>query len=87
VAFRLGTQKIQSTQKGFLLQDKESIQPDYPSNQGKRWTDEESARLSTRYLQLLPQFKTKRKTIERLQQEFNRGYFSILNRLEQIQKE
>jgi site-specific DNA-methyltransferase (adenine-specific) len=82
VAFRHGIKKIQSIQRGFLIQDKQSTREEYPRNQGKRWTEQELTLLYTRYSELLPQFKTKRKIIEQLQQEFQRGYFSILNRLE-----
>ena len=87
VAFQHGEQKIKSIKNGFLIRDK-SIRPaEFPRNQGKRWTEKESAKLMQRFSVLQRKLNTKQKIIAQLQQEFERGYFSIINRLKTLDNE
>ncbi len=62
-------------------------QDDRPRNQKKPWTEEDLARLETRYAALRSERLTKRDAIARLQKEFERGYFSILNALKRFEEE
>jgi site-specific DNA-methyltransferase (adenine-specific) len=48
-------------------------------NEGKRWGKDEKENLFTRFDELYPIHKTKRKCIDVLCEEYGRGYFSILN--------
>jgi len=57
---------------------------DAPSNQGKPWTDIEIQNLKKRFSQVYKTTQNKKITIDILQKEFGRGYFSILNKTEEI---
>ena len=75
--------ELQKIQPGSLLSELKHGDDITPVNQRKRWHDDERQKLFHRYDQLYKKMKNKRQTIRRLQEEFGRGYFSILNQLEQ----
>jgi site-specific DNA-methyltransferase (adenine-specific) len=72
-------------QPGYLLpQIRENKETSGPVR--KQWTAEESARLYSRYYELFQQLKIKKTVLAHLQDEFNRGYFSILNQIEKLKE-
>lgn len=76
--------EIQKLKPGYLLQSVKKGSGIKPKNQGKHWTDKEIDRLNQQYHKIFSEVKNKKQTIELLQQEFGRGYFSILNKIEDI---
>ncbi len=84
--FHMG--EIRRLKTGYLLPTlRKGTDDQLPVNQHKRWTDEAREQLKKRYQEIYHQIKHKRQTIRLLEDEFGRGYFSILNQLEQIKKE
>lgn len=75
--------ELQLLQPGYLLshikENKEIVIP-----VKKPWTQEEASHLYSRYYELYQQLKTKKAVIAHLQEEFGRGYFSILNQIEKL---
>jgi site-specific DNA-methyltransferase (adenine-specific) len=69
---------------GYLLPKLRMGDNNVPTNQGKHWSESERKELKKRYVTIYKNIKHKRETIRRLEKEFGRGYFSILNQLEQI---
>jgi site-specific DNA-methyltransferase (adenine-specific) len=57
------------------------------SNQGKPWSLKEKTRVWDRYRDLLEIHKTKKRAIEVLCEEFERGRFAILNVIERLEAE
>lgn len=76
--------KIKSIEPGELLKNLRVPPVHTIANQRKPWTEEEKKALVRRYHELLPEQGTKRKTIDALCKEFGRGYFGILNQLDQM---
>jgi len=81
-SFSYQTKEIKKLEPGFLLSKIKNGTGEKPKNQGKVWRKEESNHLKTRFKKIFSQVKNKKKTIEILQKEFKRGYFSILNKLD-----
>jgi len=69
---------------GFLLPKLRRGNNNVPVNQRKRWSESERKELKKRFVTIYNKIKHKRETIRRLEKEFGRGYFSILNQLEQM---
>ena len=76
--------EIQKLTPGFLLDKIKKGKNNKPINQGKPWNEDELNLLNKRYAEIFAQLKNKKKSIEILQKEFGRGYFSILNKIEQL---
>ena len=77
---------MQKLKPGYLLDSIRTGKNNKPKNQGKPWNANELSILEKRYTELLSIYKTKKKSIEILQEEFGRGYFSILNKIDGYQK-
>jgi site-specific DNA-methyltransferase (adenine-specific) len=71
--------------QGYLLDSIKTGKNNQPKNQGKTWNSVELLKLEKRFTELYSILKNKKKTIEKLQKEFSRGYFSILNKINEIQ--
>jgi site-specific DNA-methyltransferase (adenine-specific) len=69
---------------GFLLSKVRTGKGNPPKNQNKPWSSSDLARLQSRYLQLYEQLGNKQRVIAILQEEFQRGYFAILNKISEI---
>ncbi len=69
---------------GELLAKIKLGKDDLPKNQRKSWTKRDLSKLKQRYEQLRGSERTKREAISVLQAEFERGYFSILNKISEI---
>jgi len=72
---------LKKLKPGFLLDSIKNGIDQTPNRQGQPWDETEIKLLHKRYEEIYQQLKHKRKTIEKLQVEFQRGYFSILNKL------
>ena len=83
-SFDYNISEIEQTIPGFLLPSLKTGSNDLPVNLRKRWTDAEIQNLEHRYHTLTGQIRNKRDIIEILQNEFERGYFSILNKISEI---
>lgn len=83
-SFQHHVKEIQALQPGFLLSTLRRFENRQPQNQHKRWTDDERSRLIKRYKEIYQRLKHKRQTIQILEDEFGRGYFSILNQIERM---
>jgi site-specific DNA-methyltransferase (adenine-specific) len=87
-SFEYHINEIARLKKGYLLPRlRKGMDSRLPVNQHKRWTDKTRVKLNKRYQEIYDQTKHKRQTIKLLEDEFGRGYFSILNQLEQMQRE
>lgn len=85
-AFNFHLRELKKIQPGHLLKQIKSGKGKYPTNKHKRWKEEEILSLFKRYQEINNHLGNKSRTIKVLQEEFGRGYFAILNKLEQIQK-
>jgi len=82
-SFNHHLKELQLLQPGYLLsQIKENKELFVPKK--KPWTPEEASRLYSRFYELYQQLKIKKAVIAHLQEEFGRGYFSILNQIEKL---
>lgn len=81
-SFEHHVKEIAALKPGFLLPQLRKPEINNHSRQGRPWTPEESDRLQQRFTEIYRELQHKGKTIARLQEEFGRGYFAILNRLE-----
>ncbi|MBS1271565.1 MAG: Modification methylase BamHI [Candidatus Marinimicrobia bacterium] len=77
-------QQMEQLSPGFLMNDIREPEHSPPSNQGKPWTEEELSQLEQRYAELRTDSKTKKESIDILGKEFGRGYFGILNKINQF---
>lgn len=84
-SFNYHYNQIEKLTPGFLLDKIKTGKNNQPKNQGKSWSQEEILSLHQRFKDLYNDNKNKRLSIEILQQEFGRGYFSILNKLDELQ--
>jgi len=84
-AYKHQMKEISQVKPGELLKTLRIPSGSKPANQGKPWTGVEKRKLLERYNDLRPACKTKRKTIDQLSEEFGRGYFAILNVIDQQQ--
>ena len=78
--------KLLKLTPGYLLDSIKTGKNNQPKNQGKPWSAEEILMLEKRFAELYTEHNNKKKSIEILQQEFGRGYFSILNKIDEFQK-
>jgi len=78
--------ELMKLQPGYLLNSVRTGKNNNPKNQGKPWNANELSMLENRYIEILSIHKTKKKSIEILQEEFGRGYFSILNKIDELKK-
>jgi len=76
--------EIADLKPGYLLAKLRRGNGGVPVNQGKRWSVKEQRKLKERFLIIYKNIKLKREAIRILETEFGRGYFSILNQLEQM---
>ncbi len=84
-SFNHHIRRLRSLVPGSLLETVRSAQgADAPEHRRKRWTNEELALLSKRYQEIFRHTGRKRETIQVLQREFGRGYFSILNQINRL---
>lgn len=83
-SFNYNIKEIEQTPPGFLLPSLKTGSNDQPVNLRKRWTSKEIDSLKRRYQNLRRQIRNKGDIIEILQNEFGRGYFSILNKISEI---
>lgn len=81
-AFRHGLAQLAQVEPGGLLAGLRRPETTGRANQGKSWSVRERKRLWERYQELRAAGHTKRAGIERLCEEFERGYFAILNALD-----
>lgn len=70
---------VKGLKQGYLLKDLRTPDKGYNENKGKQWSDLEIENLLKRYKEAYSQLGKKKQTIELLCKEFKRGYFSILN--------
>lgn len=77
---------LKNLEPGYLLNSIKTGKNKLPKNQGKPWNSDELFKLEKRYKDLYSVHKSKKNTIEILQEEFNRGYFAILNKIDEFQK-
>jgi len=84
-AYDYQIKQMEQLTPGYLMNNIREPEHSPPSNQGKPWTDEEFARLKERYTDLRSDSKTKKESIDILGEEFGRGYFGILNKINQIE--
>jgi site-specific DNA-methyltransferase (adenine-specific) len=73
--------KIKTVNPGDLLSMIRRGNKKHPVNQHKPWNEEQRIKLNKRYIELYNKIKNKKRVIEILQQEFGRGYFSIVNQI------
>jgi site-specific DNA-methyltransferase (adenine-specific) len=83
-SFKYHIKEISVLKPGYLLSKLREGTGSAPVNQGKRWTDPERRKLKRRFLEINKKIRHKRETIRILEEEFGRGYFSILNQLERM---
>ncbi|MCK5033932.1 MAG: site-specific DNA-methyltransferase [Calditrichia bacterium] len=78
--------ELKKIMPGYLLNSIKTGKNNQPKNQGKPWDSREIVKLGERFKELYSVHKNKKKSIEILQKEFSRGYFSILNKIDEFQK-
>jgi len=76
--------EMEKIKTGYLLKSIKTGVDDSPANQGKPWSEQEILELRKRFSQTYKTTQSKKISIEILQKEFGRGYFSILNKLDEI---
>ncbi|QYZ78764.1 site-specific DNA-methyltransferase [Methanofollis formosanus] len=82
--FDAGVRDLEKVEPGFLLSSLRSPATGSPKNQRKRWTSEERRRLDRRYQELRGRGKTRKRSIEILQEELGRGRWSIVRALKEL---
>lgn len=85
-SFKYHLAELKKLQPGYLLKQIKSGKGKNPAKQNKRWNEEEILFLYKRYQEINNHLHNKSRTIEILQEEFGRGYFAILNKIEQMPK-
>ena len=83
-SFKHHIKEIKVLKSGYLLPDLRKGNGQVPVNRGKRWSPTEYKKLNRQYIKVYKILKNKRETIRILEKEFGRGYFSILNKLEEL---
>lgn len=84
LSFDFNFKELQKLTPGFLLNSIKTGKNNNPINQGKPWNSEDILLLEKRFSELYAQYNNKKKSINILQSEFGRGYFSILNKLDEL---
>ena len=82
--FNFHYSKLEKIKPGNLLDSVRKGKNNKPKNQRKAWSTDELSKLKIRFIELKATHKTKKKSIEILQKEFGRGYFSILNKIDEF---
>jgi site-specific DNA-methyltransferase (adenine-specific) len=77
--FEEGMRRMEGVEPGFLLPSLRTPEAGGLASQGKRWTEEETARLLKNYRILREEGRTKASSIQALSDEFGRGRFAITN--------
>jgi site-specific DNA-methyltransferase (adenine-specific) len=77
--FEAGVERMRGVTEGDLLETLRVPAGGIPSNQGRRWTEEETTQLLDRYQGLRAEGTTKARSIEVLGDEFGRGRFAVTN--------
>jgi site-specific DNA-methyltransferase (adenine-specific) len=77
--FEAGVERMRGVTEGDLMGTLRVPEGGGPSNQGRRWTEGETARLLERYGALRAEGMTKARAIEVLGDELGRGRFAITN--------
>ncbi|MCF7804577.1 MAG: site-specific DNA-methyltransferase [Candidatus Marinimicrobia bacterium] len=77
---------MENLDPGFLMNTVRQPENTVPRNQGKPWTEKERADLESRYRELRSDSMTKQDAIGILCDEFGRGHFGILNKVDEIEK-
>jgi site-specific DNA-methyltransferase (adenine-specific) len=80
-AFIHNLQELKKLKPGYLLPLIKEISVELPKNQGKKWNTNDLGKLHQRYIEIYSEIKNKKQTINKLQKEFGRGYFAILNQI------
>lgn len=83
-AFDHHLDELKNLEPGYLLPKVKSGEGLRPPNQNKRWEEKEVLSLYQRFYEINHRLKNKTRTIKILQEEFGRGYFAILNKIDQI---
>lgn len=86
-AYHHGKSLLEKTDPGELLDSVRNPRGTPPSNQGKRWTDEEKLEFAERFHALREQYSTKKAVIRELSEEFGRGRFSVTNMIKAVEEE
>ena len=77
-------EEMKAIEPGFLLPALRCPEIEELANQGKSWTDEDMATLILRFNQLTQSGKTKKESIELLEEELGRGRWSIEKMLKKL---
>jgi len=81
ISFNHHIKRMEKLIPGFLLDKIRTGRGARPARQRQRWTEEEIRRLRKRFFEIYRENGRKGCTIKILQDEFNRGYFAILNQI------
>lgn len=84
-AYEHQVKEVQKIVPGCLQQDLRKPKETKLVNQGKPLSELELSRIYNRYVELKRTLKTKKKTIDKLSDEFGRGRFSILNIIDKFE--
>jgi site-specific DNA-methyltransferase (adenine-specific) len=84
-SYKYHLKELQLLQPGYLL-SQIKVNKEIPQLQRKPWSAAETARLYSRYYQLYQQLKVKKVVLAHLQEEFGRGYFALLNKIEKLKE-
>ncbi len=80
--FEHKAKEISNIEPGHLIPSLKKPSGKALTNYGKPWNIQEIARCRNRYREIYQKIRNKKKSIELLSDEFERGYFAILNILE-----
>jgi site-specific DNA-methyltransferase (adenine-specific) len=83
-SFTYHLKEISVLKQGYLLSSLREGLGSSPVNQRKRWSQSEKVNLKKRFSEIYKKTRHKRETIRKLENEFGRGYFSILNQIEKM---
>ncbi|MFW6008022.1 MAG: DNA methyltransferase [archaeon] len=84
--FEYGLGNVKNVEEGYLKDKVRKPKKEKLENQGKKWSDEEIARLLKRYVEIYDELGVKKDTIQKLIKEFGRGKFGIDRILKQNNK-
>jgi len=86
-AWQYQMKQMEQIHPGHLLKKIRTPETTLPENQGKPWSEAELQRLESRFRELSEDARTKKQIIGKLCEEFGRGYFGILNRINSLKSE
>ncbi len=84
ISFNYHIKRMEKLTPGFLIDKIRTGRIVRPARQRQRWTEDEIKRLHNRFFEIYRENGRKGRTIEMLQEEFNRGYFAILNQIKRF---